>query len=88
LAPKGQSDRGQDQDDTIFVPLTTAQKKIFGTPFVGMVRVITVKAKGADQLAAAEGQIIMPLCRMIQAGFIDSRFKCGFWKGNFSCKWG
>ena len=57
LAPKGQSDHGQDQDDTIFVPLTTAQKKIFGTPFVGMVRVITVKAKGADQLAAAEGQI-------------------------------
>ena len=57
LAPKGQSDRGQDQDDTIFVPLTTAQKKIFGTPFVGMVRVITVKAKSADQLAAAEGQI-------------------------------
>jgi len=59
LAPKGQSDRGQDQDDTIFVPLTTAQKKIFGTPFVGMVRLITVKAKSADQLAAAEGQIII-----------------------------
>jgi putative ABC transport system permease protein len=57
LAPKGQSDRGQDQDDTIFVPLTTAQKKIFGTPFVGMVRVITVKAKSADQLAVAEAQI-------------------------------
>jgi putative ABC transport system permease protein len=57
LAPKGQSDRGQDQDDTIFVPLSTAQKKIFGTPFVGMVRVITVKAKSADQLAAAEEQI-------------------------------
>ncbi|MCE5266133.1 MAG: ABC transporter permease [Deltaproteobacteria bacterium] len=57
LSPKGQSDRGQDQDDTIFVPLTTAQKKIFGVPFLGMVRVITVKAKGADQMAAAEGQI-------------------------------
>jgi len=26
-------------------------------PFVGMVRAITLKAKGADQLAAAEGQI-------------------------------
>jgi putative ABC transport system permease protein len=57
LVPKGQTDRGQDQDDTIFVPLTTAQKKIFGTPFVGMVRSITVKAKGADQMAAAEEQI-------------------------------
>ena len=57
LAPKGQSDRGQDQDDTIFVPLTTAQKKIFGVPFLGMVRVITVKARSADQMAAAEEQI-------------------------------
>ena len=57
LAPKGQSDRGQDQDDTIFVPITTAQKKLFGVPFLGMVRVITVKAKDADQMAAAEEQI-------------------------------
>ena len=52
LAKKGQSDHGQDQDDTIIVPLTTAQKKIFGTRFVGMVRAITVKAKSADDLAA------------------------------------
>ncbi|MDD5100935.1 MAG: ABC transporter permease [Syntrophales bacterium] len=57
LAAKGQSDRGQDQDDTIFVPITTAQKKIFGTPFVGMVRSMTVKARSADLLAAAEEQI-------------------------------
>ena len=57
LAPKGQSDHGQDQDDTILVPLTTAQKKIFGTPFVGMVRAIAVKAKSAEQLAEAEVQI-------------------------------
>ena len=48
LDKKGQSDRGQDQDDTIYVPLTTAQKKIFGTPFAGMVRIIAVKAKSAD----------------------------------------
>jgi len=57
LVAKGQSDRGQDQDDTIFVPITTAQKKIFGTPFVGMVRSMTVKARSADLLAAAEEQI-------------------------------
>jgi putative ABC transport system permease protein len=57
LAIKGQNDHGQDQDDTIFVPLTTAQKKLFGVSFVGMVRLISVKAKGADELAAAEVQI-------------------------------
>jgi putative ABC transport system permease protein len=57
LAAKGQSAIGQDQDDAIFVPLTTAQKKIFGTPFLGMVRSITVKAKSAADLALAEEQI-------------------------------
>lgn len=30
LAPKGQSAWGQDQDDVIFVPYTTAQKKLLG----------------------------------------------------------
>jgi len=57
LAPKGQSTWGQDQDDTIFVPLTTAQKKLFGTTFPGMVRVITVQAKGPDDVREAEVQI-------------------------------
>ena len=57
LAPKGQDTRGQDQDDTIMVPITTAQKKLFGTPFPGMVRVISVKAKSSEDLAAAEQQI-------------------------------
>ena len=31
LEPKGQSAWGQDQDDIIFVPYTTAQKKVIGT---------------------------------------------------------
>ena len=57
LAPKGQDARGQDQDDTILVPVTTAQKKLFGTQFPGMVRIITVKAKSAEDLQAVEQQI-------------------------------
>lgn len=57
LGPKGQSPNGQDQDDTIYVPVTTAQKKLFGTTFPGTVRAIMVKAKSADDLAAAEQQI-------------------------------
>ena len=32
LEEKGQSIRGDDQDDVIYIPLTTAQKKILGTP--------------------------------------------------------
>ncbi len=57
LAPKGQSAQGQDQDDTILIPVTTAQKKLFGTQFPGMVRIIMVKAKSAEDLPAAEKQI-------------------------------
>jgi putative ABC transport system permease protein len=57
LAPKGQSAQGQDQDDTIYVPVTTAQKKLFGTSFPGMIRVMMVKARSAEDLASAEIQI-------------------------------
>lgn len=57
LATKGQSAQGQDQDDTIYVPVTTAQKKLFGTSFPGMVRIIMVKAKSTEDLPSAEKQI-------------------------------
>ncbi len=57
LAVKGQSPNGQDQDDTIFVPVTTAQKRLFGTTFPGMVRILMVKAKSTENLPAAEKQI-------------------------------
>ena len=35
LARKGQSLDGRDQDDTILVPVTTAQRKLFGSQFLG-----------------------------------------------------
>ena len=56
LDRKGQSPQGQDQDDTIYIPVTTAQKKIFGTAFPGMVRTIMVKAKSTEDLDLAEKQ--------------------------------
>lgn len=57
LERKGQSPIGQDQDDVIYIPVTTAQKKIFGTAFPGMVRIIMVKARSAEDLGAAEREI-------------------------------
>ncbi len=57
LGSKGQTTFGQDQDDTIFVPLTTAQKRLFGMQFPGMVRVIAVQAKGPELMKEAEDQI-------------------------------
>jgi putative ABC transport system permease protein len=57
LAPKGQTTWGQDQDDTAMVPLTTAQKKLFGMQFPGMVRQIAVQAKEPEVMKEAEDQI-------------------------------
>jgi len=57
LESKGQSAMGQDQDDIIYIPVTTAQKKIFGTSFPGMVRSIMVKARSSEDLDTAESQI-------------------------------
>ena len=58
LAPKGQSLDGRDQDDTVFVPITTAQRQLFGNQFPGMVRMIMVKAKSAEVMNKAEPNMI------------------------------
>ncbi|TLS68149.1 FtsX-like permease family protein [Mariprofundus erugo] len=54
LAAKGQSLDGRDQDDTILVPITTAQRKLFGNQFQGAVRFIMAQARSADVMDAAE----------------------------------
>lgn len=58
LSGKGQSPMGQDQDDSVYIPVTTAQKKLFGTTFPGMVRIITVKAVSPSVLKEAEKNIV------------------------------
>jgi len=57
LTPKGQTTWGQDQDDIVFVPLTTAQRQLFGQAFPGMVRNISVQAWGPDEVKQVETQI-------------------------------
>ena len=57
LQRKGQSPTGQDQDDVIYIPVTTAQKKIFGTTFPGMVRIIMIKARSPEVMDSAEREI-------------------------------
>lgn len=58
LAPKGQSPWGSDQDDVIFVPLTTAQKRLLGTQFPGMVGMILVQVKEPEVMKETENEII------------------------------
>ena len=54
LATKGQSLNGQDQDDTILIPVTTAQRKLFGSQFLGSVRMLMVQATSPLAMAGAE----------------------------------
>ncbi|MBI3580555.1 MAG: ABC transporter permease [Nitrospinae bacterium] len=54
LGPKGQSLDGRDQDDTVLVPVTTAQRKIFGTQFQGAVRYMMVQAVSAAAMPVVE----------------------------------
>ncbi|MCK6406695.1 MAG: ABC transporter permease [Rhodocyclaceae bacterium] len=54
LASKGQNLDGRDQDDVVVIPLTTAQRKVFGTPFPGSVRQIMVQAMTQEAMPAVE----------------------------------
>jgi len=57
LGSKGQNLDGRDQDDTVIIPLTTAQRKVFGTPFLGSVRMIMVQADSAESMPKVEAGI-------------------------------
>jgi putative ABC transport system permease protein len=57
LKSKGQSLDGRDQDDTIVIPLTTAQRKILGNQFAGSVRQIIVQATTPEMMPTVEQNI-------------------------------
>ncbi len=59
LSPKGQSPSGQDQDDIIFVPITTAKKKVIGSHHAAAnsVQTIMVQSQGPQMMAEAEEQV-------------------------------
>ena len=54
LAAKGQNSVGQDQDDTVIIPFTTAQKKLLSITYVPMAM---VSAVSADATFTAQRQI-------------------------------
>ena len=54
LAAKGQSLDGRDQDDSVIVPVTTAQQQLQGNQFPGSVRQIMVQVRSAQAMADAE----------------------------------
>jgi putative ABC transport system permease protein len=57
LAAKGQSFDGRDQDDTVLIPFTTAQRKVFGAQFPNSTRMILVQASSEADMPQAEADI-------------------------------
>ncbi len=57
LSPKGQSVQGSDQDDIVFIPFTTAERKVFGTLFLGSVGGIFSSTERTEDLEEAVEQI-------------------------------
>ena len=54
LASKGQSSGGQDQDDIVLIPLTTAQERLMGITYV---RSINVQVSSADKMDEVQANI-------------------------------
>lgn len=57
LENKGQSYSGEDQDDVVFVPIKTAQARLFGTPFLGEVRIIIIQVSDPSMVHNAIAEI-------------------------------
>jgi putative ABC transport system permease protein len=57
LEGKGQSPQGQDQDDTVFVPLRTAQRNLVRANMNNAVGAIMVKARSKELLTKAEEEV-------------------------------
>jgi len=51
LEAKGYDTRGNDQDDVVFIPFTTAERKIMGTKFLGSIAAGYLSAESPEQMA-------------------------------------
>lgn len=59
LSPNGQTPTGQDQDDVILIPLSTAKKRVLGVSQAnaGAVGTIMVQSTGPSTIHAAQDQV-------------------------------
>jgi putative ABC transport system permease protein len=58
LAPKGQGQWGQDQDDLIVAPYTTVQKKVLGIPSIQQILVSATSSDAVEPTATAITQLM------------------------------
>ena len=54
IESKGQSSMGQDQDDVVIIPLTTAQERLMGITYI---RSINIQVSSADKIESVQGQV-------------------------------
>jgi len=57
LERKGQTTWGQDQDDTVVIPFSTAERRVLGAEILGTVDLIFASATRSQDLLAAEEQM-------------------------------
>ena len=57
LKERGQSGMGQDQDDVVYIPISTAQKKVMGTTLPDQVRFIMLQAIDSQSTYTAQDEI-------------------------------
>jgi len=57
LEAKGQTAWGQDQDDVLVMPFSTAERRVLGTQFIGTVDMIFASAMATDEIEEASKQI-------------------------------
>ncbi len=57
LAAKGQSLSGRDQDDNVFIPITTCERQITGSQFPGSIRYMLVQGESSSMMEEAEIEI-------------------------------
>ncbi len=57
LTKKGQSLDGRDQDDAVFIPMTTARQRLIRSSFPGSVRMMLVQARSAEVMNEAEREV-------------------------------
>ncbi len=57
LIARGQSGPGQDQDDMVYMPLSTAQKKVSGSQFPDMVNMLMLQTYNAEDTYTSQEEI-------------------------------
>ena len=57
LDAKGYDTRGNDQDDVVFIPFTTAERKIVGTKFLGSIGAGYLSAESPEQMAQVVDEV-------------------------------